>query len=62
MTTLKILLLICVSAFVGNMVLMILESAPMNIWVARFIAGIASATTGALIAYYYQRKRSNQKL
>ncbi len=39
MSALRILLLICVSVFVGNIALMLLDSAPVNIWVARIIGG-----------------------
>ncbi|MBW3124700.1 hypothetical protein KRV43_01860 [Staphylococcus xylosus] len=45
MSALRTLLLICVSVFVGNIVLMLLDNAPMNIWIARVIGGIACATT-----------------
>lgn len=58
MSSLKLFLLICFSIFIGNMVLMILESAPINIWIARFIGGVASATVGMLLAYYFRRKRT----
>ncbi|WP_437750398.1 hypothetical protein [Staphylococcus sp. VBM19] len=58
MSSLKLFLLICFSIFVGNMVLMILESAPINIWIARFIGGVVSATVGMLLAYYFKRKRT----
>ncbi|SCU09849.1 Uncharacterised protein [Staphylococcus xylosus] len=58
MSALRILLLICVSVFVGNIVLMLLDSASMNIWIARIIGGIACATTGILLTNYYQKKKT----
>ncbi|MGW7996684.1 hypothetical protein ACWEYQ_01835 [Staphylococcus xylosus] len=58
MSSLKLFLLICFSIFVGNMRLMILESALVNIWIARFIGGVVSATVGMLLAYYFKRKRT----
>ncbi|MCE7786053.1 hypothetical protein [Staphylococcus xylosus] len=58
MSALRILLLICVSVFVGNIVLILLDSAPMNIWIARIIGGIVCATTGILLTNYYQKKKT----
>lgn len=58
MVDLRILLLICVSVFVGNIVLMLLDSAPMNIWIARIIGGVACATTGIFLTHYYQIKKT----
>ncbi|HHA0649063.1 TPA: hypothetical protein ACOE3K_002803 [Staphylococcus aureus] len=56
MTGLKVFLIICISAFVGNFILMIFESMPINIWVARFIGGVAAAISGMLLTYYFQKK------
>ena len=56
MATLRTILLIFISIFVGNMVLMIFESAPINIWIARLIGGIACAITALIITRYYQNK------
>ncbi|MDT3958818.1 hypothetical protein [Staphylococcus kloosii] len=58
MVALRILLLICVSVFVGNIVLMLLDSASMNIWIARIIGGVACATTGIFLTNYYQTKKT----
>ncbi|MEB6244361.1 hypothetical protein MXM15_01635 [Staphylococcus xylosus] len=60
MSALRTLLLICVSVFVGNIVLMLLDNAPMNIWIARVIGGIARATTGILLINYYQKRKLNE--
>ncbi len=58
MATLRTILIIFISIFVGNMVLMIFESAPINIWIARLIGGIACANTALIITRYYQNKKS----
>ncbi|MEK5199243.1 uncharacterized protein YqfA (UPF0365 family) [Staphylococcus pasteuri] len=58
MSTLRTILIIFISIFVGNMVLMIFESAPINIWIARLIGGIACAITALIITRYYQNKKS----
>ncbi|CAC6886692.1 TPA: hypothetical protein O4U00_002848 [Staphylococcus aureus] len=57
MTGLKVFLIICISAFIGNFILMIFESMPINIWVARFIGGVAAAISGMLLTYYFQKNR-----
>ena len=58
MSGLKILLVICISVFVGNVVLMLLENAPMNIWIIRLIGGVACAISGILLTNYFQKKKS----
>ncbi|MDO2944657.1 hypothetical protein L7826_01150 [Staphylococcus epidermidis] len=58
MSGLKILLVICISVFVGNVVLMLLENAPMNIWIIRLISGVACAISGILLTNYFQKKKS----
>ncbi|EKU46377.1 hypothetical protein [Staphylococcus massiliensis] len=57
MTGLKVFLIICISAIVGSFILMIFESMPINIWVARFIGGVAAAISGTLLTYYFQKSR-----
>ncbi|HDM8619455.1 hypothetical protein ACSBQ3_13085 [Staphylococcus equorum] len=57
MSGLKILLVICISVFVGNLVLMLLDDVPMNIWIIRFIGGIACAISGMLLTNYFQKKK-----
>lgn len=56
MSGLKILLIICISVFVGNLVLMILDNASMNIWIIRLFGGIACAISGMLLTKYFQKK------
>ncbi|MBF7016764.1 hypothetical protein [Staphylococcus durrellii] len=60
MSALRILLLICVAVFVGNIVLMILDSTSLNIWIARILSGIACAITGISLTNYYQKKRTKK--
>jgi len=57
MSALKVFLIICISAFVGSFVLMIFESMPINIWVARFIGGVVAAVSGMLFTYYFKTKK-----
>ncbi|MCG2087756.1 hypothetical protein K4Q40_11900 [Staphylococcus epidermidis] len=57
MSALKMLLVICVSVFVGNLVLVLLDDVPMNIWIIRFIGGIACAISGMLLTNYFQKKK-----
>ncbi|MCI2921954.1 hypothetical protein FH133_11780 [Staphylococcus hominis] len=58
MSSLKILLVIFISVFVGDFVVMLLENAPMNIWIIRLIGGIACAISGILLTNYFQKKKS----
>lgn len=60
MSALRILLLICAAVFVGNIVLMILDSTSLNIWIARILSGIACAITGISLTNYYQKKRTKK--
>ncbi|WP_436962375.1 hypothetical protein [Staphylococcus shinii] len=60
MSGLKILLVICISVFVGNLVLMLLDDVPMNIWIIRFIGGIACAISGMLLTNYFQQKKGRK--
>lgn len=62
MSGLKILLVICISVFVGNVVLMLLENAPMNIWIIRLIGGVACAISGILLTNYFQKRKVNRRV
>jgi len=56
MSGLRILLIICISIIVGNLVLMLLQNAPINIWIARLVGGMACAIVGIFLTRYYQKK------
>lgn len=60
MSGLRTLLIICISIIVGNLVLMLLQNAPINIWIARIIGGIACAIVGIFLTRYYQKKNSQK--
>lgn len=55
MSTLKIVLIIYSSVYVGGF-LMLLEHFPMNIWIARFIGEIAAKISDGLLAYYFHKE------
>lgn len=57
MSGLRILLIICISVFVGNLVLILLDDVPMNIWIIRFIGGIVCVISGMLLTKYFQKKK-----
>ena len=57
MSGLRILLIIWISVFIGNLVVMLLDDVPMNIWIIRFIGGIACAISGMLLTKYFQKKK-----
>ena len=37
---------------------MLLENAPMNIWIIRLIGGVACAISGILLTNYFQKEES----
>jgi hypothetical protein len=60
MTVIRILMLIFISVFVGNIVVMTLTPTNINIWIIRLIGAIACAFTGIVVNRLYQ-KRSSRK-
>ncbi|MCI2748851.1 hypothetical protein [Staphylococcus warneri] len=61
MTALKFILMLCISAMIGDFVLMIFESMPINIWIARFIGGVGASLSALLFAYLFIFKNEKQR-